>query len=102
MHSATQTASENVLHMVSAWTGKKTGGPANIKLVWVLWKGCVGHWVHSQSWPSFCKRRSCQSWSAVTVLACTLSSLQLWAKAHLLQPERKINSSGDSTVGVIC
>lgn len=51
--------------MVSAQTGRKKGGPEEVKLVQVLWKGCVMYWAHKGNQASE-NEEVAQSWSAVT------------------------------------
>lgn len=79
----------NVHPIVSAWTGRKKSAGKNDTSPGIV-KGlcCV-----LSTTP---KREAVPSSQLVcSVLACTLTLLQLWGKVHLLQPEWKMNSSGD-------
>lgn len=80
----------NVHPIVSAWTGRKKRALVKMTPVQVLWKGCVVYWV-----PTPESEAVSSSQLVCSVLACTLTLLQLWGKVHLLQPEWKMNSSGD-------
>lgn len=86
----------NVLPIVSAWPGRK-GEPVKMTPAQVLWKRCAVYWLPSSwEWSSFDQ-------PVCLLCPCLHSYLTptVRGKVHLLQPEWKMNSSGDLTVRVI-